>query len=880
MQTANAVLIGASHFPKSRNIKAIPKVSASIKTIEKIIKENAVFGLNAESTVTLLDYQDNTLIKEQIFASSSRKADVFLLYYCGHIVLRKSELYIATPESSREMIYANGIALHELMAMLKESEAQNKVLIFDVQFINGDEEISETEQKEIESLLNIFADEISGCALITSAISAPYFAFNGGYEATLLTTAIAHCLKQGSKREVAELYLDDFFEEVRELLVSNGEASPFIAGKSRNPHLYVLPNFRYVEFERYLKTANAAFEQNKFSEAYISYNHCHILFAGNQFVSERIEFIKAFIEGEAKMEAKDYARAYEAFSRALNVIPNPLAKSNAIMALEKLADEAFQTGKFELAKTQYELLVQQTSDSERYSSQLARIDAELAFTALVDEGDRYYFENNYIKAAESYSKALAIKQDLRVSRRKVECDALIEKETLIRQKIEDEIRSEVLARYEQQFENEYLAKQEELLNNLRIKVRAEFEAEYAEMLNAEIAKHEREIEQLKQELSKDIAEAERLASEKRIEQAIQEIEQQLESRWEEKFETFTRQSEAEFAAKEANIRAELEKEFETRYLDMYSELEHRFWAALSLWNHKDGYEFYVDFFKDGKYLAKALRRIEELSQIQSVASAEQVEVEQHSERLQEGEPVVQTQPTHDKAESESETASSVIEAVENRESETDEKKPMPEIRFEVIERPRRKQVVPEPEPPQVNMTESELWEYALKGASVESFMFYIENSKEKKYIADAYYQINQIRRSGSVDYSISQPDNFSLRDSYTSDTIAQASDTQTTSPPLSKEQMAEDELWHRATSEHSIAAYYNYINNSKLKTYWNQAKEKIAELKQQSKAEEQAEWELAERLGTVEAYQNYIRKYPLGNYYAQAMFKINNLQSS
>ncbi len=862
MQVANGVLIGASHFPKSRSLKAIPKAAVSVKTVERIIKENSVMGLSTESTTTLIDYQDNTLIKEQVFAAASKKADAFFFYYSGNIVLRKDQLYIATPESSHEMIYANGIAFHELLAILQDSQAQYKLILLDAQFIDGDQELSEVDKHQAEKLLADFAQSIQGCALISSTPGIPFHVFNGGYESTLLTTAFVHCLKLGSKIEKPELVLKDLVTALCELMVSNGEQPPYLAGEYDNPDLYILPNFRYLEFETYQKNADQLFESDKFSEAYIAYNHCLMLFPNNERVLQKVNFIKNYIEGETKYEKQDFAAAYAAFSNANQLINNPKAYQNAVSALEKWALQNFETGKFEVAKAKYELLIQLTSDAPRYEAKIKEVESELAFAAAIDQADKYYYDNQYQKAAIEYDKALKIRYDVRVSRRKSECDTLVEKEVHIKEQIESEIREQVSKKFESEFEAEFSQKKQQIIDREIASIQAK--------LDEQIAKNQKEKELLQKEFETEKSNA--------LHQATQEVE----ARWQTKLEQLGHEHMQEI------------QNMQTRFDEKWSELEQKFWSALSLWNHIDGYRFYLDFFKDGKYIPKAQKRVAELErETQSQVLDEQTQTSQYIQPLSEEDRLTpqenihiteaqvpeelsvddQITPTDSGLANQSVATEQLQVQQEPSQSDTSTK----ELRFEVIERPKRRVIAPEPEPQEVNMTEQELWEYAVNGATVESYMFYIENSKEKKYIADAYYQINQIKK-GQV--PVIETDASTLTPDFEPPTISYPTFTQDESAFTQKETDQEEEsLWLKASSENTISAYYAYINNSKSKTYWNEAKEKIAQLKLNSKAEEQADWELAEKLGTAEAYQDYIRKYPLGNYYAQAMFKINKLQS-
>ncbi|MCS6833888.1 MAG: hypothetical protein NZ521_09965, partial [Flammeovirgaceae bacterium] len=172
------------------------------------------------------------------------------------------------------------------------------------------------------------------------------------------------------------------------------------------------------------------------------------------------------------------------------------------------------------------------------------------------------------------------------------------------------------------------------------------------------------------------------------------------------------------------------------------------------------------------------------------------------------------------------------------------------------------------------MTEDELWVWAQTKNSIEAYRAYIEYSREASHVADAYFFINQLMHQNEME-PVSMPFS-STYPSYESPSAFTEVVGDITTTSVSSE---EEELWKKAQTENTIGAYFNYMNATVEKKYWDEAKRRINELKGGSSSQEQIDWENAQKEDTIEAYRNYIRKYPLGNHYAKAMFRINKLEA-
>ena len=124
-------------------------------------------------------------------------------------MLRKGQLYLTTASSSCSRIHVNGISLDEVVALIKDSSAKNKVVIIDAVFSAEGAEMSEKDIYQTESRFRQASDSVAGLQILISSPQNAHNQFEGGGSCSLMTTAIIKGLQDGIGQEREMLFLSD-----------------------------------------------------------------------------------------------------------------------------------------------------------------------------------------------------------------------------------------------------------------------------------------------------------------------------------------------------------------------------------------------------------------------------------------------------------------------------------------------------------------------------------------------------------------------------------------------------------------------------------------------------------------------------------------------
>lgn len=860
IQQWKIALTGVGKYPKDIELEDNAAVYDRIKDLAGVLTNPQIVGIDKNHLEQLIDTPDNTSLKEKLALIAENATDLLVFYYSGQMVFRKGKLYLTTADSTLLQAYINGVALDELMLILRESRASARLVILDAPIARVGEGVGSDLEKEVHACLESYLHADERLSLLASPVTASGHTFMEGLKYPNLTGLLTALLRDGIKEQHLTIHLAD----VHHLLTQSYKASGFQSQPllfSRNPQqVHIAYNKRFITFSELKKQADRMFEEGLFEEAKPHFEEALHLFELHQEVKDKLAFIHLFQKGKVAMNAGQYQGAREAFEEAYQLLPLSKARAMAIEATEKLADEFFQQKRFDAARKTYEELNHLAPNETFYLQRLTACQQELDFADLVDEADNAYFNTEYALALELYEKALAINQNKLIIRRREECSKFLERELQIRAKIYDEIKAELST--QQTAPAEPVAVQVPVIS-------------------------EEELEQIRQEAYSEARKAARLEARLELREEV----------WQQ--------------AKE-EARAEVTEE-----------LENTVWATVGFWNEMGAYELYLQVFPEGRFTAPARQRIEELRARQVVAPVETLVFEESvpdsaaaKERIRLSQ-VVQLEKIGQVDYLAPDEAS---DPVSDLSSFFKEEKPRPEeqTKFEVSYNETANGAAAHKDVVQEEEVEDEevLWERAQKVHSVEAYLSYVHTTHEGKYVPDAYYMINKLNRlqeqeeateaaervpdssstetqetsyrSFSTDYGFdagqnqqedlqttTSSDSENLYEATTPQEITHADDTYKSTA----DDDDEDILWNDAKNADTISSYFVYLNNTTERRYWDRAKQRVSELKRLAEEKEQTDWTETQDQDTIEAYKEYIRRYPLGNYYAKAMFRLNKLES-
>lgn len=822
LQSTKAVLMGAGNFPKDKELMTLENVATNIKELTRVFGDKRILGLFSNNIISLYNTPDNTKIKEELAIAAEAATDTLIFYYSGHIVLRRGQLYLTTVNSSKQQVHVNALSLGELANIIRENESATKVLIFDCTYQIADANAMSSLQQLVKEEFNKFEDSLRTAYIIASSPETTGEIFKIG-SPSAFTSNFIKLLETGSKKEADELSLNDIFEGITEKMSAGSQLLPIRGDKSSQRNRGFANNLKYIEYKKFKTEGDTFFGKESFGEALPLYQYAAKLYSNDGDLNNKIDFINFISEGNKHFSKLDYEVARQNYQYAYQLFAHQSIKSKIETSVERIAEEYFRSEHFEKAKASYTFLVDAFPENEIFKERLERCEGEILLSELRDEADKLFFQDRYEEASELYERAIEIEPDRRTIRRKEECDFLLGKEKILRERLEVEMAHK---------------------QNVDIK----------SIVNEEVAKREQNLRKVL----------------------------------------------------EVKLRMTLQKELNEVF-------EKQIWDKVVSKNLIDFYDFYIELFPEGTFIAEAVNcktslvlKIENLGLEYAVVAETKYEEKQEEKQVEEIKTeIIAEISAFEEIKSDEriglfddllgdDSDDVIIKKVEETKTNGFH---IPIFETPVFEMPysngtKTTQTVAESsvnnsqvmEAPQVQViSEEELWEEATAKNSIDGYMYYINQTIDSDHIADAYYYISKLRNAPTKE---SEPITSTKVQTNTAvdekkNSYAEISRIQVDTIPLVdlSSNSQEDDIWQEARRIDTVSAYYNYLNNASAKKYREDAKKRIGTLNEMEKLNEQREWEHATTLDTIDAYKQYLKKYPFGNYYAKARFRITKLES-
>ena len=820
LQSTKAVLMGAGNFPKDKELLTLENVATNIKELTRVFGDKRILGLFSNNIISLYNTPDNTKIKEELAMAAEAATDTLIFYYSGHIVLRRGQIYLTTVNSSKQQVHVNAISLVELANIIRENESATKVLIFDCTYQIADTNTISSLQQLVKEEFNKFEDSLKTAYIIASSPETTYESFKIG-SPSAFTNHFIKLLETGSKKETDELSLNDIFEGVAEKMKAGNQLLPIRGEKSSQRNRGFANNLKYIEYKKFKTEGDTFFAKESFGEALPLFQYAAKLYNNDGDLNNKIDFINFVSEGNKHFSKLDYEAARQNYQYAYQLFANQSIKSKVETSVERMAEEYFRNEHFEKAKGNYAFLVDSFPDNEIFKERLEKCEDEILLSELIDEADKLFFQDRYGEASELYLKAIEIEPDRRTIRRKEECDFLLAKEKVLRERLEVEMANKQNVDIKS-IVNEEVAKREQNLRKiLEVKLRVTLQQEIRQELEQQIwnrvaIKNSIDFYAFYLELfPQGNFTTEAIACKASLELKIEDAKLELLPIPEPKLDDIKEKTE------------EIKSEVIAENIDF---------QETKVDNRMDLFDDLLGDDSDEIIINKA------------------EEIKKSDFHLPIFEMPVFEMPYSNNG---AKTTQHVVETTNMQ---------------QVMETPQEQKI-----------SEEMLWEEAVTRNSIEGFMHYINETLDSEHITDAYYYISKIRNAqtqetiAEVSTQVStKSEQEEKRSSYAE--VSRIQVDVVSSVDLTSDSQ-DDSFWQEARRTDTVSAYYNYLNNSNAKKYREDAKKRIGTLNEMEKLNEQREWDHATTLDTVDAYKQYLKKYPFGNYYAKARFRITKLES-
>ncbi len=309
-----------------------------------------------------------------------------------------------------------------------------------------------------------------------------------------------------------------------------------------------------------------------------------------------------------------------------------------------------------------------------------------------------------------------------------------------------------------------------------------------------------------------------------------------------------------------------------------SAIEEKAWEKAEDLNTKSAYEFYVSIFPEGKYASQAAEKIANYDDIQATDLEETTDerstyseepkvikkINPESGRIslsrvlkegpEEEEGYEDFNITHTTADEESQVFETIDEKSDDGET-VEEITPVEENTFkEDLSNIKDGSQVGSVAVDFESYSEEELWDYAESGGTIESYMDYINNTKEAIHVADAYYMINKMTKENeekekkesfeqeikiddvSENGEVPEEKEDEQEDDILTESISQGEDQKEDLSFIAD--LSEDGLWNYAQKVNTVESYMLYVENTSESTHIADAYSKINELNHQNDTEE------------------------------------------
>ncbi|GAA4828671.1 hypothetical protein [Algivirga pacifica] len=897
-----AILIGVGKFPKDPELLDRVALEGDFTDLAKTFQQEEIIGLSAEDVTTLINEDSSTQIKEEIAIAAEEAKDTLIVYYSGYVIVRKGKLFFATTNSTQDKAHVNGIALEEILNILKETEAKRILFMIDANYKKIQVESGLLFNDLLKNIFEEYRKDMSAKLFLSTPV-------DENLEGGLLTKEFISILNNGIHKQAETLTLKDIHDSLSTALVQQADGNTAVILSAVNTDAFHFAyNLKFIEFKRLKEQGDALFEAGEYEKALPIIEQAHILFPEEEICVQKKSFIGLIQQAQEAFEQKAYQESYTTYVEASKLFDLEIVREGMIQALSSQADIYFNNEDFENAKNLYEQLKKLDKQNELFANRLEHSLQEMRFVSLRDQGDSAYFQNDYETALAFYMDSLSLHFDHVVQRRKEECERLVRQKQELSATLRDEIRAEVAEELQAQAPKEVTPEidVEAIRQEIRTEERTALEESFwqnasfwnaiegyefylnffAEGVHRE--KAQERIEELKKEVQAVVTTEElpttvestdetEIVEENTVQEDVVETTASEETLAEEEETTTVAVEETEPTTVAVEETESTEEEYvEGLNVDLLKKLrtepiEDIIWQIQeNVQNEHQGTSEDTAFLDkeesldvdvphsthsngngngngtNGHLEQKEEVQVEEVEEI--TATEEEIvtapETEQPTAYTEE------TETTDEKVETEVE-AEATVEEEENTPAA-----PVAEENSSRIEEVSIPTVPTSLEDIELeHLAEEQLWERAEQLSSVSAYMDYINHTKESLHLADAYYMINKL----SGDASKQEKSNVV--------TIA------TTSVEEVKEEMVE------ATKEEDSSAKEEVATPAEVEeVIVGQDNESAVEATAtEDKVTEEELWAKATTLDSIEGYKDYLNNTEENTYLSDAYHRINQL---
>ncbi|TVQ33810.1 MAG: caspase family protein [Geminicoccaceae bacterium] len=210
-----ALLVGNDDFPLDpAELPPLPAVANNLLDLGDVLADPAVFGLPPDR-LRRLHNANAAGILTAVAEEAHRAEDTLIIYYAGHGLVHRGQLYLAAADSRQAMIEYTGVDLDKLRSAIRQSPATKRIVVLDCCYSGrAVGEMGGTAGAITAAISDFSGSYVLASAPATAAASAPL-----GARYTLFTGVLLATLRDGVAGAGATLRLPEVFHAVRRRLL-------------------------------------------------------------------------------------------------------------------------------------------------------------------------------------------------------------------------------------------------------------------------------------------------------------------------------------------------------------------------------------------------------------------------------------------------------------------------------------------------------------------------------------------------------------------------------------------------------------------------------------------------------------------------------------
>ncbi|WP_026073089.1 caspase, EACC1-associated type [Nodosilinea nodulosa] len=224
-EETQAILIGASQFPKDNSLCPLPGVVNNVLDLAKLLCDYQILGVPQSNITVILDEANASKVGDQLAQASKGATDTLIVYYSGHGLIGRgsatTKLLLAVGDTTQDNSNFNALPFETVKEAIERSPATKKIVIIDSCFSGRALPKMSDNTSYIKERI-----DIKGAYIIASVPGNEQADAPEGERYTAFSGKLIEAIQNGIDNQRPEINLEELFQHVKEKVVEAGFLEP------------------------------------------------------------------------------------------------------------------------------------------------------------------------------------------------------------------------------------------------------------------------------------------------------------------------------------------------------------------------------------------------------------------------------------------------------------------------------------------------------------------------------------------------------------------------------------------------------------------------------------------------------------------------------